>query len=187
MKNQEVKLYMVLLGCTPKGRLIEQHDIFFGIGTNLKELKPEMYNAWPDGGQLHVDSWREVTHVDDYTISIIPKKDIELQTEKLFFINLGGYKPGDLEEYHYKMLIVAESMGKAIKAAKQTAFYKHTGFAGATSHIDDKYGIDVDDVYNIEDILPTVFKEQYTIKITKATEQKEDKLHIGYLKLGTRF
>lgn len=186
MKHQEVRLYMVLLGCTPQGRLIEQHDIFFGIGSSLKELKPEMYNTWPDGGQLHIDSWREVTQVDGYTVSIVPKEG-KTQTEKLFFINLGGYKPGDLEEYHYKMLIVAESMSIAIKTAKQTAFYKHVGFPGAVSHIDDKYGIDVDDVYNVEDILPAVFKETYTLKITKATELKEDKLNIGYLKLGARF
>ncbi|WP_317129734.1 hypothetical protein [Flavobacterium gawalongense] len=57
------------------------------------------------------------------------------------------------------MLSVAESLGLASKNAKTTTFYKHYGFKGATSHIDDKYGIDVDDIYNIDDILDKQFKE----------------------------
>ena len=41
MKNEN-KLYMIMLGCRPEGRYTEQHDIFFGIGTSLKELIPNM-------------------------------------------------------------------------------------------------------------------------------------------------
>ena len=73
----------------------------------------------------------------------------------------------------------------ASKNAKATTFYKHCDFKGATSHIDDKYGIDVDDIYNVADIVDKQFKEQYTLKITKSeTVLKEDDLHIGYLKLN---
>ncbi|HYD89921.1 MAG TPA: DUF1543 domain-containing protein, partial [Flavobacterium sp.] len=98
--------------------------------------------------------------------------------------NLGGYKPGDLEEYHYKMLTVAPTMAEAIKESKQTAFYKHYGFKGAVSHIDDKYALDVDDTHNVEDILAPHLKESYSIRITEDTSGAEDELHIGYLKLG---
>lgn len=38
------------------------------------------------------------------------------------FLNLGGYKENDLEEYHYKMIIVADNKTNAIKKAKETAF-----------------------------------------------------------------
>lgn len=183
MIDNVYKLYMVLLGCTPKGRLTEQHDIFFGIGTSIPELKPDMYTFWPDSGQLHVDSWREVHYVDGYKISIVPK-GAAVQPEKLFFLNLGGYKPNDAEEYHYKVLIVANSMAEAVKAAKKTAFYKHFGFKGAASHIDDKYALDVDDMHNVEDILPAHLKEKYTLKIEKAESPIPDELHVGYLKLG---
>ena len=41
-------LYMIMLGCTPKGRFTEQHDIFFGIGTSIKELVPDMKAFWPE-------------------------------------------------------------------------------------------------------------------------------------------
>ena len=44
-------------------------------------------------------------------------------------------------------------------------FYKHFSFEGATSHIDDKYGIDVDDIFNINDALAPIFKENYSIQI----------------------
>lgn len=175
---------MVLLGATPPGRLTEQHDIFFGISTDVKALKPEMYAFWNNGGQLHIDSWRAVTQVGGYSITIVPKKNLVPAEEKLFFLNLGGYKPGDLEEYHYKMLVVAKTMAEAVKAAKQTLFYRHYNFKGAESHIDDKYALDVDDMHNVEDILAENFKEQYGIAITPSDSLMEDELHVGYVKLG---
>lgn len=182
--EHNLKLYMVLLGANPPGRLIEQHDIFFGIGTSIQDLKADMYAFWPDAGPLHIDSWREVTYVGDYSISIVPKADAVPGNEKLFFINLGGYKPDDLEEFHYKLLAVADTMGVAVKQSKQTAFYKHFGFRGAASHVDEKYGIDVDDMHKVEDILAQQLREQYSIKITHTDKPVADELHIGYVKLG---
>ena len=185
MKNK-LKLYMIMLGCTPEGRYTEQHDIFFGIGKSLKELIPNMVAFWPEAkGKIHIDAWREVTIVDNFSIEIVSKKIAkELVQDQLFFINLGGYKENEFEEYHYKMLTIAENVSSASKNAKATAFYKHCGFKGATSHIDDKYGIDVDDIYNVADILSEQYKKSYSLKISKVTTFfKEDYLHIGYLKL----
>lgn len=182
--DNNLKLFMVLLGCTPKNRLTEQHDIFFGIGTSIHGLKPDFYAFWPDGGQLHIDSWREVNHVDGYAISVVPKSEATPNDLTLFFLNLGGYKPGDFEEHHYKLLVVAKTMAEAVKVAKQTTFYKHFGFRGAESHIDDKYALDVDDMHKVEDILPQHMKERYSISIVRDENAKEDALIIGYLKLG---
>ena len=182
--TEDLKLYMILLGCTPPGRLTEQHDIFCGIGQTILDLKQDMYTFWPDAGQLHVDSWREVTYIPGYKISIVLKEEANDAPEKLFLLNLGGYKPGELEEYHYKALIVAETMGQAIKASKKTIFYKHYGFKGAESHIDERYGLDVDDMHKVEDILPAYLREKYHIQITKTDYGIEDELHIGYVKLG---
>lgn len=175
---------MVMLGAAPPGRTVEQHDIFFGIGKNVKALKKDIYNFWPDAGQLHIDSWRAITKVDDFVIKIVPKAEATPQELKLFFLNLGGYLPNDLEEYHYKILVVAKTMGKAIKAAKQTAFYKQYGFKGAESHIDEKYALDIDDMHKVEDLLPQHLKELYQIQITPALGEPEDELHAGYVKLG---
>src|SRR5688500_14204574 len=119
------KLYLLLLGCRPTGRLTEQHDIFIGIGNSLKSLLPEIIDFWPEAkGRIHIDVWREVTQVDGFEIKISERNiHRERSNKKLFFINLGGYKPGDFEEYHYKMLCVAADKAEAIHKSKQTAFY----------------------------------------------------------------
>ncbi|MQP23573.1 DUF1543 domain-containing protein [Flavobacterium sp. LMO8] len=179
-----VNLHMIMLGCTPKGRYTEQHDIFFGIGTSLKELIPDMNAFWPEAkGKIHIDAWQKVTSVDGFTIKVVSKEENLNQDEQLFFLNLGGYKEGEFEEYHYKVLVVAKTKAEAIKKAKQTTFFKHCGFKGAESHIDDKYGVDVDDVHKIEDILSKKFKLKYRLKITKTNVFSEDEKNIGYLKI----
>lgn len=172
-----------MLGCTPKGRLTEQHDMFFGIGSSLFDLKQDMLDFWPEAkGKIHLDAWQIVTQIEEYAITVVPKEEKLEQDEKLFFINLGGYKENEFEEYHYKVLAVAKNKAEAIKKSKETTFYKHCGFKGATSHIDDKYGVDVDDIHQIQDILHPKFKAKYQLKITKTSAKGEDEKHIGYLK-----
>lgn len=81
---------MVMLGCTPKGRLTEQHDIFFGIGSSLKGLVPEMNAFWPEAkGRIHIDAWQKVTTVDGFSIEVVAKDEKLEQEEQLFFLNLG--------------------------------------------------------------------------------------------------
>ena len=180
-----MKLFLLILGCRPKGRNTEQHDTFFGIGNSLKDLLSQIKQFWPGAGLVHIDSWREITSVNGYSVKVIPRpQQEELNENKLFFLNLGGYKPQDLEEYHYKLLAVANTKTAAIQAAKKTAFYLHTGFKGATSHIDDKYGVDVDDVYEIADVLAPALKSKYTLVIEKDADRlPEDEFHIGYVTL----
>ena len=183
-----MKLYMILVGCRPPGRHTEQHDIFFGIAENLKDLVPEVKSFWPEAKSvMHFDAWREVTVVDGFQVKVIPKTETNGQSEtnfpKLFFINLGGYKPHEFEEFHYKMVVAARSKAAAIQQSKNTAFYKHTGFEGANAHIDDKYGIDVDDLYAIEDILPDAAKSKYSLEITAAENIPDDEWHLGYFRL----
>jgi Domain of Unknown Function (DUF1543) len=183
--TDKLKLYMALIGCKPEGRFTEQHDVFFGIGKNLKDLVPQMKAFWPEAkGRLHIDAWREVTLVDNFSVEIVSKNALTNSgRDNLFFINLGGYKKNEFEEYHYKILSVAKNSSSASKNAKITTFYKHCGFRGATSHIDDQYGIDVDDIYNIADILSKPYKEMYSLKLSPIESTEEDILHIGYLKL----
>lgn len=183
MTTANLKLFMVMLGATPKGRLTEQHDIFFGIGNSLKELVPEMKLFWPEGkGTIHIDCWREVTVVDNHKISIVPKNESDSVPEKLFFLNLGGYKENEFEEYHYKLFSVAKDLEEATKKSRKTAFYKHYKMKGAASHVDERFGIDVDDIYKVDDILSAAIKEKYALKITPSeTILEDDPFHIGYV------
>ena len=181
--NKE-KLYMLLVGAKPPGRNTEQHDIFFGIGTSIRELIPQVQVFWPEAKRnLHLDAWREITLVDGYRISVIDNPSHK-NTTQLFFINLGGYKQGAFEEFHYKMLIAAPDKNIAIQQAKQSAFFQHTGFKKAKSHIDDKYGVDVDDIFAIPDILPPFVKQRYSLLIEPAIDNPPvDAIHLGYFKL----
>jgi hypothetical protein len=181
------KLFMLLIGCKPKGRHTEQHDIYFGIAQNMKELIPQLHTFWPEtNGKMHIDAYREVTEVNGYAVAVVPSAQPVSNDAQLFFINLGGYKQHEFEEFHYKMIIAAPDKSTAIQQAKQTAFYQHTGFEGANSHIDDKYGVDVDDIFEIEEILSSDVKSNYKLHITKATETNPtDELYLGYFKLSS--
>jgi hypothetical protein len=182
---EEQKLFMVLVGATPKGRHTEQHDVFFGIGESLSSLAPAIEAFWPDAkGRVHIDAWRAVTHVDGYAVRVRERGNAAAAaTNRLYFINLGGYKPGEFEEYHYKTIVAGPDKGAAVRRSKETAFYKHIGFKGAESHIDDKYGIDVDDAHEIADILPPDIKGTFMLEVLPATGGADDELHIGYVKL----
>jgi len=179
------KLYMLLIGANPPERNIEQHDVFFGIGDNIKDLVPDVLAFWPGNNKLHFDAWREVTSVNGYQVEVVLKNESKQNSPfKLFFINLGGYKPNEFEEFHYKMIIAATDKAAAVNLSKQTAFFKHTGFKGATAHIDDKFGVDVDDIYEIADILPAAAKEKYSLLVSPGRSAAEDKINLGYFKLS---
>ena len=51
----QLKLFMLLLGCKPPGRHVEQHDVFFGIAGSLDELIPEIKAFWPETDKIHID------------------------------------------------------------------------------------------------------------------------------------
>lgn len=182
-------LFMLLLGCRPKGRNTEQHDVFFGIAKELRDLVPEIKAFWKGASPIHIDGIRIVKNVDGYNISIAEKNTgSDTSTPKLFFLNLGGYKENHFEEYHYKMLTVAEDKQEASKNAKQTAFFLHTGFnKDAAAHIDDRFGVDVDDLFEIKDILPDHVKENFTVVLEKnnGAALPEDEIKLGYFKLDS--
>ncbi|MBC6113140.1 DUF1543 domain-containing protein [Pedobacter fastidiosus] len=179
------KLYMLLLGSKAPNRNVEQHDFFFGIAHNLKELVPQIKAFWPEAGSsIHLDGWREVNTVDGFKINVVPKGEtLPDSARKLYFINLGGYQSNKLEEQHYTVLSVQEDRAQAIQNAKKTVFFKTNSIKGANSHIDEKYGIDVDDIYRIEDILNSASKEKYNIEIYPSANLPEDEIHLGYFKL----
>ena len=180
-----MKLFYIILGATPEGRNIEQHDVFFGIAPSLKDLIPDMKNFWSEAnGEIHIDCYQEVRFVDGFEIKIVEKRK-NMQENQLFFINLGGYQPGKFEELHEQFLMVGKSMAEIVRRVKQTTFYKTMGFENATSHIDDKHGVDIDDIFKVNDILPAEMKEKYSIILEKTdAEQQDNFTQIGYLKIS---
>ena len=187
-------LFMLQLGGRPKGRLIEQHDIFFGVANQVSELVDDINHHWPEvKNKWHIDSYRAITKVGNHTVKLIESNNQTANDNglKLFFINLGGYQRGSFEEFHYKLLIVAATQADAIKQAKQSTFYKEFTFKdkdspfNAASHIDDKFQVDIDDIYNVNDLVSNI---QILIEPTihnshELANADEDKEYVGYLSI----
>ena len=212
-----MKLFMLKIGARPQGRLIEQHDVMFVIANSLSETIESVNQHWPAvKNNWHLDAWREVKRVGDYQILLSTdslskdglSKDnaladniladdrvdnkLDSQGKQLYFVNLGGYLPGQFEEFHYKTLVVAETLGKATAQVKKTAFYQDYTFDNvdtaksgvATSHVDDKHQLDLDDIHCVADLLP----KDVALTIQPLTEHEknqlpDDALHIGYFSL----
>lgn len=187
--EEPLKLFMVLLGSKPLKRTVEQHDYFFGIARSLQELVPQMIEFWPEAGSsLHIDGWREINHVDGYSVTVNAKSDLKTPEsgKRLFFVNLGGYQSGKLEEQHYTLLTVQEDRKGAIKTSTMTPFFKEASIASvksASAHIDEKYGIDVDDIYRVDDVLSDETRSKYDIVLSKCADGQHDQIHLGYFKL----
>ncbi|RYF21595.1 MAG: DUF1543 domain-containing protein [Flavobacteriales bacterium] len=176
------KLFMTLLGCKPKGRHTEQHDIFFTIADEVKDMVPAINAFWPEAnGKIHLDAYRMVKNVNGFKVDVVEKSEEKPASKhKLFFLNLGGYQSNVFEELHYKMLIVAEDKASAINSAKESRFFKEF----FSPHIDDKYGVDVDDVFDIEDVLPAEMKAKYHLIFTPVEGLTEDEIVLGYMPIG---
>ena len=186
-------LFMVQLGARPKGRLIEQHDIFFGVANQVSELVDDINHHWPEvKNKWHIDSYRAISKVDNYAIKLVESSSQAESANdlKLFFINLGGYQRGSFEEFHYKLLIVAANQADAIKQAKQSEFYKAFTYKdkespfNAASHIDDKFEVDIDDIYNVNDLISNV--RLLIEPITNESHElvnADDKEYVGYLSI----
>ena len=78
------------------------------------------------------------------------------------------------------MLIVAEEKSSAIKKAKESEFFKRY----FSPHIDDKYGVDVDDVFEIEEVLPEDMKAKYQLAFTPMNGLLEDEIILGYMPIN---
>ncbi|MGA7722666.1 MAG: DUF1543 domain-containing protein [Ignavibacteriaceae bacterium] len=140
-----LKLFVVLLGCKPGERTVEQHDIFFGVAEELKYLLTDMKAFWP-GVDLHIDGYMALNYIGEFKFEFLPKTgttSVHEEVPKLYFINLGGYKNPELEEYHKKFLIVANSLAEAVSKVKEDPFYLEGQNKSADrSHVDDKEAID---------------------------------------------
>lgn len=182
----EFKLFFFLIGCRLPNRYTEQHDVFFGIGKTPADMIPALNNFWSEAESLHIDCWREVSTVNGYKIKVVPKDDLSHPDNQLslYFINLGGYRKGEFEEFHFKDIFVAKDMADAIKWAKKTPFYLHYGFKGAVAHVDNKYGVDVDEIFQVEEILPLADKIRYSIVVTNELADEPDEINLGYTTLS---
>lgn len=157
----DLRLFAIELGCTPKGRNKEQHDIFFAVSDSIQDvyLHQRIRQFWADAGKIHIDAYVEITHADGYDISVVLKSDTTVVGESgknLWFLNLGGYTKDYFGEHHQTLFLVEEKIKDAIGRAMQSPFVGRMDELSekAVPHPDNNKRLaDVDGEINIGDYL----------------------------------
>lgn len=132
----EIKLFAVYLGGRAPRCNTELHDVVFVVGASIEETYEQLMDLWfgtPLG--LHIDSWMELDVVDGHKVSLT--KEPTQSNKKLFFVNLGAYRPGEFSELHANAILVAEDE-KEIKSRAKTELL--VGMSAV--HTDDLFDVD---------------------------------------------
>ena len=133
----EDKLFAVCLGGRAERCNTELHDVVFVTGPSIEATYDQLLDKWLGLAEgLHIDAWAELDVVDGHEISLAAEPDRGVR--RLFFVNLGAYRPGELSEVHANGFLVAETLQDAKRRAKATLF---TGQV-TELHTDDLYEVD---------------------------------------------
>ncbi len=113
-----MQLFMVYLGGRVSGCHIEMHDVRFVVAEQIEDAYGQLKAQWVgDKSQVHMDSYMAVRHVDGFDVEVVDTP-VE-QAHKLYFVNLGAYRPDSLAEQHEFALVVATGAEEAKNLAKQ--------------------------------------------------------------------
>lgn len=138
----EDKLFVVCLGGRAAGANVEVHDVVFAVGRTLEDTHEQLLDAWfgrPD--ELHVDAWAVVDQVRGYRVTL--RSEPSTSGVGLYFVNIGGYAPGELLERHAYALYAGPSKSEVkIRARKELLS------GNREIHRDDMY--DIDDVLDVQ-------------------------------------
>ena len=172
-----MKLFMIQIGFRLPGMNTEGHDTLFSIEASKEEAFALIKKARPYA--QHIDTCLEVNKVEGFEVHVTdsPKPT----HEKLWFINLGGYREGQFGEVHKCILVIAPDLATAKAKAKQDRFFKEPGMVQdpiAAPHIDDKHALDdgIDDVLCVSEAVTG-------IELRPSATPKENVLTIAYIPL----
>ncbi|MCP9776152.1 DUF1543 domain-containing protein [Cyanobium sp. WAJ14-Wanaka] len=131
------QLWLVVLGGRAPGCHIELHDVRFVAAADIEAAIPELRRQWFGKREgLHLDAYVKVQAVDGWEVSLGREPAVP-RPERLWFVNLGAYRPDSLAELHHFGLVVAPSAAAAKGAAKRQ------WLAGALQqHKDDLLAVD---------------------------------------------
>jgi hypothetical protein len=175
----KLNLFIVLLGGYNKGDLLESHNLFIGVGSNLESMKAQMKRSWP--AATHLDAYLILNHVDGYDIRIKEGVPAEKEFPMLIVANIGYYKEGKFAEFHNLIPFVLTDKNDSIleKLKRDPDFAEGQALTESTrSHIDDKHVVtafDVDDVIDVQKNIPG-----YVIELIPSEKKSENILKLGY-------
>jgi hypothetical protein len=130
-------LFLVVLGGRAPGCHIELHDVRFVAGATIEATLPELRRQWFGRREgLHLDAFMAVRAIDGWEVSLGREPAVS-RPERLWFVNLGAYRPDCLAELHHFGLVVARSP-QAAKAAARRQWLK----GALQQHKDDLAAVD---------------------------------------------
>jgi hypothetical protein len=165
-------LFMFYMGGTALGASIEVHDVQFAAVDKPEDAFPMLTQRWfGEQRKIHVDTYTRVKWTDGHDVTLSsepPTSDL-----KLWFVNMGGYRPGLIHELHAMDLFVAATEGEAKRRAMETLLVGDT-----LQHKDNM--IDVD-----ECIVLSEFEGWYVHLTPNPNGNKDDQPEFqGYLTIG---
>lgn len=119
------------------------HDVRFVAGETLEATFPTLRREWFGRRRgLHIDSYMVVRQVEGFQVEL--RREPFEGKERLWFVNLGGYRPDRLAEEHAFGLVVATTA----LGAKRQALGEWLPEA-LSRHKDDLHALEV-----VDDCLP---------------------------------
>ncbi len=119
--GDSLKLFVVMLGGRAARANTEVHDVVFAVAPSLQKAYPQLRQQWfGEKAGLHIDSWMEVDGVDEWQVRL-DEQPPPAGAPRLYFVNLGGYAPGEFGEAHRYLLVVAGDPAQAKRLALQQA------------------------------------------------------------------
>ncbi|CAI1022419.1 Uncharacterised protein [Serratia grimesii] len=162
---------MFYVGGTAPGANIELHDVQFVAAEQPEEAYPLLREKWfGDKSKVHIDGYARIEWADGYDVMLCAAPFHG--PEKLFFVNVGGYRSDELAELHQFGLFVAHSADEAKEKAKQVlltgSFQQHK-----------------DDLAEVDDCLLLHSLQGYHIHLkANALGEPARPLWQGYLPIG---
>jgi Domain of Unknown Function (DUF1543) len=168
-----MKLFMFYVGGNCGNSNVELHDVRFSIGETSEDCHDDLRKQWwGDSGSLHLDCWGEVEQADGFDITLT-RDALQEGSNKLFFVNLGGYDVSEFGELHKNVLLVASDA----KAAK----------AKALTQIENWSLPHKDNVFEVEkaiDVTALLQRYGYSLSLKKASREKPFTFVCDYLPIG---
>ena len=168
-----MKLFMFYVGGNFRNSNIELHDVRFSIGETAEDCHGDLRGQWwGDPDSLHLDCWGAVEQADGFDVALAKDAPRDA-TNKLFFVNLGGYDPAEFTELHRNVLLVAPDANAAKARAK--AGVKHW----TTPHKDRLF-----EVEQAVDLSAQMQRYGYSLVLTKASSEKPFSFVCKYLPIA---
>ncbi|WP_340066297.1 DUF1543 domain-containing protein [Ascidiimonas aurantiaca] len=160
------KLFALYLGGRAPGSNIELHDVVFVTGKKIEDTYTQILDKWfGPADKVHIDSWMELDVIDGYRVTL-SHKPYE-GPEKLYFINLGAYRPGEFTEHHAITFLVAKTPEEVKKRAKAQLLKGYDS-------------VHKDDLYAIDDCLEIKKTNSYYVHLTPCDQKANLVPNNGY-------